>query len=75
MRTLKYYENLSELEKDFDSKKIAILGLAEVRRKQKKMLKLKFMKMLLHSDSTNGQRGQGFLYIKIGWVKSMNSLE
>ncbi len=72
---LKHNKNLLELEKAFDSKKIANLGLAEVRREQEKIIKLKSMNMLLHSESTNGQRGIGFLVHKIGEEKSANSLE
>lgn len=64
VRTLKDETNLLELENAFKEKKVSILGLAEIRRKNEKIIQLKSGNILCHSDSTGGQRGVGFLIDK-----------
>jgi len=49
-----------ELEEAFDKKKLMVLGLAEVRRINEKMIELKSGHMLMHSNCLNGQRGLVF---------------
>ncbi len=49
-----------------------VFGLAEVRKVKEKMLKLKSVEIILHLDSTNGQRGARFLVHK-DWMGKINA--
>ncbi len=61
VRTLKSNDRLDELETAFNNSKIQILGLSETRRPKENMLITKKKNAFFHSDSTNGQKGVGFL--------------
>ncbi len=74
VRTLKSEEKLSELEQAFDEKKIAILGLIEVRRKNEKMIVLNSKTVLLHSRCKKEQRGTGFM-VHRDWADKIKKFE
>lgn len=74
VRTLKHKENLTELEKAFQTSKLDILGLSEVRREGEHLIQTKEGNTFGYIGNNEGQRGVGFL-IKNEWAKRLKEFK